>query len=187
MVIVILLCFTRALPVRATEQKEYVFDIIPPISMFKDYEFTPEPDLSGVYEGRMPEGEYNIQLILDFGDLYDIFSSVDPVIISYVYSEEEGVNIASFNCSLTDGDVSLSISGEVADFYDEFGVSYLLLFLDGSDEPISLDNTSSITFIPVNDVSLPEIYDIVHADLFGSFLICGTLVGLALFRGNRYV
>lgn len=25
--------------------------------------------------------------------------------------------------------------------------------------------------------------DIVHADLFGSFLVCGTLIGLALFRG----
>lgn len=24
--------------------------------------------------------------------------------------------------------------------------------------------------------------DILHADLFGSFLICGTLIGLALFR-----
>lgn len=24
--------------------------------------------------------------------------------------------------------------------------------------------------------------DIIHADLFGSFLICGTLIGLALFR-----
>ena len=24
--------------------------------------------------------------------------------------------------------------------------------------------------------------DIVHADLFGAFLICGTLIGLALFR-----
>ena len=27
--------------------------------------------------------------------------------------------------------------------------------------------------------------DIVHADLFGSFLVCGTLVGLALLRGFR--
>ena len=25
--------------------------------------------------------------------------------------------------------------------------------------------------------------DIIHADLFGSFLICGTLIGLALLRG----
>ena len=29
--------------------------------------------------------------------------------------------------------------------------------------------------------------DIIHADLFGSFLVCGTLIGLALFRGNRHV
>lgn len=28
--------------------------------------------------------------------------------------------------------------------------------------------------------------DIIHADLFGSFLVCGTLIGLALFRGNRH-
>lgn len=25
--------------------------------------------------------------------------------------------------------------------------------------------------------------DIIHADLFGSFLVCGTLIGLALLRG----
>ena len=25
--------------------------------------------------------------------------------------------------------------------------------------------------------------DLVHADLFGSFLICGTLIGLSLLRG----
>lgn len=36
-----------------------------------------------------------------------------------------------------------------------------------------------ISLEAVQDVGL----SIIHADLFGSFLICGTLVGLFLFRG----
>ena len=39
----------------------------------------------------------------------------------------------------------------------------------------------TITLVEIQSVGL----EIVHADLFGSFLICGTLVGLALFRGRH--
>ena len=38
-----------------------------------------------------------------------------------------------------------------------------------------------ISMEAVQDVGI----SIIHADLFGSFLICGTLVGLFLFRGSH--
>lgn len=40
------------------------------------------------------------------------------------------------------------------------------------------EETVSITLVDLQAVGS----DIVHADLFGSFLICGTLIGLALLR-----
>ena len=44
--------------------------------------------------------------------------------------------------------------------------------------PEATQETISITVQDLNAVGS----DIVHANLFGSFLICGTLVGLALWR-----
>lgn len=46
---------------------------------------------------------------------------------------------------------------------------------DGSE---ATEETVSITLADIQAVGS----DIVHADLFGSFLICGTLIGLALLR-----
>lgn len=43
------------------------------------------------------------------------------------------------------------------------------------------ETTEAITVVSVDDLHAMT-SDIVHADLFGSFLICGTLVGIALFR-----
>ena len=42
--------------------------------------------------------------------------------------------------------------------------------------------TEEMTVITMEDLQSIGL-DIVHADLFGSFLICGTLIALALFRG----
>lgn len=48
-----------------------------------------------------------------------------------------------------------------------------------------LEETTTMTTEPVITVEFIESVgsDIVHADLFGSFLVCGTLIGLALLRG----
>ena len=47
------------------------------------------------------------------------------------------------------------------------------------------EETVPIITEPVVTVEIIESVgsDIIHADLFGSFLICGTLIGLALLRG----
>ena len=50
-----------------------------------------------------------------------------------------------------------------------------LVLEDGSE---ATEETVSITLADIQAVGS----DIVHADLFGSFLICGTLIGLALLR-----
>lgn len=46
------------------------------------------------------------------------------------------------------------------------------------------EETIATTTEPVITVEVIESVgsDIIHADLFGSFLICGTLIGLALLR-----
>lgn len=58
-------------------------------------------------------------------------------------------------------------------------VAYLpteeLVLEDGTE---ATEETVSITLADIQAVGS----DIVHADLFGSFLICGTLIGLALLR-----
>ena len=46
------------------------------------------------------------------------------------------------------------------------------------DEPEATEETISITIEDIRTIGS----DIAHADLFGSFLICGTLIGLALLR-----
>ena len=50
-----------------------------------------------------------------------------------------------------------------------------LVLEDGTE---ATEETVSITLADIQAVGS----DIVHADLFGSFLICGTLIGLALLR-----
>lgn len=47
------------------------------------------------------------------------------------------------------------------------------------------EETVPVTTEPVVTVDIVESVgsDIIHADLFGSFLVCGTLIGLALLRG----
>ena len=46
------------------------------------------------------------------------------------------------------------------------------------DGPVAEETVAVVTVEAIQAVG----YDIVHANLFGSFLICGTLVGLALWR-----
>ena len=54
-------------------------------------------------------------------------------------------------------------------------------------EELILEDGTESTEETVSMVTVQEIQtigsDIIHADLFGSFLVCGTLIGLAIFRG----
>lgn len=54
-------------------------------------------------------------------------------------------------------------------------------------EELVLEAGTEATEETVTVVTVQEIRtvgsDIIHADLFGSFLVCGTLVGLFIFRG----
>ena len=52
------------------------------------------------------------------------------------------------------------------------------------------ENFSGSTVLETESIITVEVIesigsDIIHADLFGSFLICGTLVGLALLRDRH--
>lgn len=49
-------------------------------------------------------------------------------------------------------------------------------------EALETEGTTTEATVVVPVESLEQLrQDVVHADLFGSFLICGTLVGLAIF------
>ncbi len=50
---------------------------------------------------------------------------------------------------------------------------------------VEIEETVAMTTTPAYlEVIQSSASDIVHADLFGSFLICGTLVGIFLLRGR---
>ena len=72
-----------------------------------------------------------------------------------------------------DGSV-MEDENEVSETMDDISSEELVLE-DGTE---ATEETVSITLADIQAVGS----DIVHADLFGSFLICGTLIGLALLR-----
>ena len=49
--------------------------------------------------------------------------------------------------------------------------------------PEAADGTMTGTVAVTYDQMISIGSDIVHANLFGSFLLCGTLIGIVLFRG----
>ena len=46
--------------------------------------------------------------------------------------------------------------------------------------PAPIQETEAVVVV---DATTQHVTDLIHADLFGSFLICGTLIGLSLLRG----
>lgn len=74
--------------------------------------------------------------------------------------------------------VSDEISETLADVPSEVSV------LEDSTEAV--EETVAITTEPVYiDVIESSASAILHADLFGSFLVCGTLIGLFILRGRH--
>ena len=93
--------------------------------------------------------------------------ATDPV-AEPVTSPDETEAVAFGDGSVTEEE------NEVSETMDVISSEELVLE-DGSE---ATEETVSITLADIQAVGS----DIVHADLFGSFLICGTLIGLALLR-----
>lgn len=55
--------------------------------------------------------------------------------------------------------------------------------VEAASEEWTLEPIQETEAVVVVDATAQYVTDLIHADLFGSFLICGTLIGLSLLRG----
>lgn len=180
--IVLLFCIGMSVPAIAAEPQEYIFEIMPPISLLGDFNFNTDGDLSAFYEGQIPEGLYNVYI---YEDDSLILASLSPISVKYSWVQINGVDFLT-SCSTVPYSDGMSYNTYVTDALDYYG---LTLFELGDLNGLGVYVGTSVKFVSVEETTLSsgEITDIIHADLFGSFLVCGTLIGLALFRGNRHV
>ena len=98
---ILAVCFSLPLVTFAAEPKEYIFEVLPAISLYDDYIFNPAFYPSAMYDGYIPEGMYDV-----YAYYYGFWFQADsPVSIKYepVYD----VSGVQFRLSFTNGDNSL--------------------------------------------------------------------------------
>ena len=139
------------------------------------------------YPGTLAPGEY---YLVYAGD--DFSWQSEPFLVSYSYDSSYGLETSRFTVGFPNNITQYSFI--VAQSPYKVGYS-IIGFLDhgsSSDEPTGLPTSGSFTFISIEETNSDTVItlddlervgsDMLHADLFGSFLVCGTLIGLALLR-----
>ena len=135
-IMVLLLCLAMAVPVFAAEQQEYVFELMPSISMFDSFDFVHDDGRLFLYEGRLPEGMYEVTYF------WPTDSGVVPVVLDepiYVnYSTELEGFMSSVHCFTFSGSFgTASFDVVLADSFSELGASVMVTFIDfPSDSPL---------------------------------------------------
>ena len=123
-IMVLLLCLAMAVPVFAAEQQEYVFELMPSISMLGSFDFVYDGG-SFYYEGRLPEGMYQVTFCWYPSSVVSFNVMDEPVCINYS-TEFEGF-FASVHCfTLSNAIETVSFDFFLVDSYSELGASVLL-------------------------------------------------------------
>ena len=108
----------------------------------------------------------------------------EPFVLSFGEPDETGFSYAYFDLTFSKfGNYSVPAGFALID-----GTGTAFALIDENGDYYNPFASCDYIIVSPHDETLvsSETIDIIHAVLFGSFLICGTLVGLALFRGNRY-
>ena len=140
--------------------------------VFNDYESV------YVYEGLLPDGQYTTYSSASFGSDFVEVISAD----GFYYPGDSFSGILSCNVyrnGLLEGTIDVEFVIEPFEDITVMGIDTISFGISPSDLPylhlVQVENEESIGI------------DIINTELFGFFLVCGTLVGLSLLKGNRYV
>ena len=143
-------CLSVPLVAFAAEPEEYIFEMMPPVSMLDDYDFIREATFYCAYDGVLPEGVYDVFLF----DNRDLIQADSSVIISYSY--DSGLPVAVFTIPFVYNGYPVSFSCTLADYTSNDGSSVLFPELVG-DDSFSLPEGSYIKFVPKDfDISLTD-------------------------------
>ena len=154
-IMVLLLCLAMAVPVFAVAPEEYVFELLPSISMLDSFRF----DLDGrsfFYEGYLPAGSYDVKWVYNCGDSRGEVSycSLSPAVVLYD-SLYEGYPCSSFTVAF-DGVLTESLDFIVVDGFASIGVTILALYESLPDDHVY----AYFVFTPVNgDFSLADYFN----------------------------
>ena len=155
------------MPAMAAEPQEYVFEIMPPMSLLDDFNFNTDGELSAFYEGPIPEGLYNVYI---YEDDSLILASLSPISVKYSWSQIDGVDFLT-SCSTVPYSDGMSYNSYVVDALDYYG---LTLFELGTPNYVGVYVGTSVKFVSVKETTLPagKFADLINADTLATSFDC---------------
>ena len=172
----------------------YTFEVMPPTSIYDDYDFTFSADGVAFYSGQVPSGTYNV--ILHVSEDHELSSLVSdsPVIVDYV-SSFENAPTAMFDVSFSGDSFGYAVVGCVlVDFFLTEGFSALFLTLNESE--YLLPEGSVVELVSVDDESV-HLSEFVTTDMVDSVffeilavlpvVVCGVVLLLSTRKGIAFL
>lgn len=156
----LVLCLSLlAVPALAAENQEYIFELVPPFSLYGDFVFAGDGQMA-LYEGYVPEGSYYLYLSVPESSDWELFFD-SPISVDYSLTNDTLLEEPfTYSCSLVYPDEIYSPEIWITDTYGSHGFSAFLIFSFKGAENLT---GGFIKLVPVNSSS--RLCDIVSSDM----------------------